>query len=103
MKLFSILLLLVAALANAQDNTLQQEVINHERQELDALKNADYKAFSDLIADDAVFRLPGGTWEVVLHSTEPLEELRWREGGTDYALVARSVVVLAAAGHALRF
>ena len=70
MKLFAILLLLASALASAQDSALQQEVIGHERQELDALKNADYKAFSDLIADDAVFLDPhghAGKKEVVEH------------------------------------
>jgi len=52
--------------------------------------------------EDARFVLPGGTWEVVLHTAEPQQHGRWREGETAYALAGRSVVVLAAAGHGLR-
>ena len=73
MKLLVILILLMSALANGQDNSLQQQVLGHERQELDALKNADYKAFADLISDDAVFLNPhghAGKKEVVGHVSD---------------------------------
>jgi len=53
-------------------------------------------------ADDSDFLLPGGTWEVVVHSAESQQHGSWREGEAPYALAARSVVVLAAAGHGLR-
>jgi len=51
---------------------------------------------------DSEFLLPGGTWEVVVHSADPQQHGSWREGEAPYALAARSVVVLAAAGHGLR-
>jgi glycogen operon protein len=51
---------------------------------------------------DAAFMLPGGAWEVVIHTAEPQQHGRWCEGGAPYPLAARSVVVLAAAGHGLR-
>ncbi|MEO6745326.1 MAG: glycogen debranching protein GlgX [Caldimonas sp.] len=53
-------------------------------------------------ARDSEFLLPGGTWEVVVHSADPKQHGSWREGDAVYALAARSVVVLAAAGHELR-
>jgi glycogen operon protein len=53
-------------------------------------------------AEPTEFRLPGGSWEVVVHSAEARQHGRWREGDAAYALAARSVVVLAAAGHGLR-
>jgi ketosteroid isomerase-like protein len=70
MKLFALLLLLFSPLMHAQENSLQEQVLGHERQELDAVRNADYKSFSDLIADDAVFLDPhgeAGKKEVVEH------------------------------------
>ena len=53
-------------------------------------------------AEPIDFMLPGGTWEVVVHSAEAQQHGSWREGDAVYALAARSVVVLAAAGHELR-
>jgi uncharacterized protein (TIGR02246 family) len=73
MKLFAVLLLLFSTLSNAQANSLQQQVLAHERQELDALKNADYKAFAALIAEDAVFLNPhghAGKKEVIEHVSD---------------------------------
>jgi glycogen operon protein len=53
-------------------------------------------------AGDASFMLPGGVWEVILDSSKPRGEGDWHgQGGCLFALPARSVVVLAAAGHAL--
>ena len=53
-------------------------------------------------AEAVDFMIPGSGWQIVVHTADPLEEGRWREGGSAYPLAARSVVVLAAAGHALR-
>ena len=52
---------------------------------------------------DRAFPLPGGTWQVVLHTVDAgrLELGRWVAGAAPFALAARSVVVLAAAGHEL--
>ncbi len=48
------------------------------------------------------FMLPGGVWESVLDTSQPRGTSGWRgQGGTLFALPARSVVVLAAAGHGL--
>jgi glycogen operon protein len=49
------------------------------------------------------FPLPGGSWQVVVHTVDPAEHLRWLAGDTPYALPAHSVVALAAAGHDLQF
>jgi glycogen debranching enzyme GlgX len=52
--------------------------------------------------DDASFTLPGGVWQVVLDTTQARGENGWHgQGGVPYALPARSIVVLAVAGHAL--
>jgi len=52
-------------------------------------------------AADAKFPLPGGTWQVVLQSATAGDDSRWIEGGTAFLVPARSLVVLAAAGHDL--
>ena len=52
---------------------------------------------------DVAFPLPGGSWEIVLHTADPAEHGRWVVGETVFALPARCVVAMAAAGHALRF
>ncbi|HEY4069000.1 MAG TPA: glycogen debranching protein GlgX [Burkholderiaceae bacterium] len=50
-------------------------------------------------ADDAVFRLPAGVWEVVLDSSDPRGAGSWHgQGGVELPLPAGSVIVLAAAG-----
>jgi ketosteroid isomerase-like protein len=51
-------------------DSMQQQIILHERAELDALKTGDTKAFANLIADEAVFvdsRGSAGKAEVVSH------------------------------------
>ncbi len=60
MKTVLAVFLLVAASAFAADS-LQQQVESKEREELDALKSANYSKFADLIADDAVFLDPHGS------------------------------------------
>jgi glycogen operon protein len=50
---------------------------------------------------DRAFPLPGGTWQIVLHTVDAREAGRWVPGAAPFALPARSVVVLAAAGHDL--
>jgi glycogen debranching enzyme GlgX len=50
---------------------------------------------------DARLPLPGGTWQTALHTADAREHGRWCEGGAVFTLPARSVVVLAAAGHGL--
>ena len=47
-----------SAMTQAPD--LQQQIVAKEREELEALKAADYQKFADLIADDAVFVAPQG-------------------------------------------
>ena len=54
-------------------------------------------------AVDHAFPLPGGNWQVVVHTVEPAAHRRWLAGDARFALPARSVVVLAAAGHDLQF
>jgi glycogen operon protein len=51
---------------------------------------------------DVDFAVPAGAWEIVLHSAEAAAHGRRVAGGAAFALAARSVVVLAADGHALR-
>jgi glycogen operon protein len=52
-------------------------------------------------AQNRQFMLPGGTWELVLNTAEARQPRRWCEGGAAFALPARGLVVLAAAGHDL--
>jgi len=52
---------------------------------------------------DVAFPLPGGSWEIVLHTVDAAAHGRWVVGETVFTLPARSVVAMAAAGHALRF
>jgi len=54
-------------------------------------------------AVDHLFPLPGGDWQVVVHTIDPSQHLRWCVGDSPLALPARSVVALAAAGHDLQF
>jgi glycogen operon protein len=51
--------------------------------------------------NDRAYPLPGGTWQIVLHTVEARAHGRWVAGAAPFALPARSVVVLAAAGHDL--
>jgi|SRR3954468_17956121 hypothetical protein len=60
MKLVTILLLMITTVATAQAADIKDQIVAKEREELEALKSADYKKFADLIADDAVFLNPGG-------------------------------------------
>jgi Domain of unknown function (DUF4440) len=70
------LFLLIPVLAEgpyAQEPTLRDQVVASERAELDALKSGDITAFSDLIADEAVFvdaAGPAPKSEVVKHVAE---------------------------------
>jgi glycogen operon protein len=54
-------------------------------------------------AVDHAFPLPGGDWQVVVHTAAATAHGRWLAGDAPFALPARSVVVLAAAGHDLQF
>jgi ketosteroid isomerase-like protein len=72
MKLVTIVLLIITSFAAAQAD-LKDQIVAKEREELTALKSADYKTFADLIADDAVFLDPRGTGtkaEVVEHVSD---------------------------------
>jgi len=60
MKLATILLLLLTTLTTAAFADLKDQIVAKEREELEALKSADYKKFAELIADDAIFLNPGG-------------------------------------------
>lgn len=57
----------------ADDNSLQRKIVAKEREELDALKSGDHKAFADLLADDATFldsHGHGTKAEVVEHTAD---------------------------------
>lgn len=60
MKLATVMLLLLAALTTVAFADLKDQIVAKEREELEALKSADYQKFADLIADDAIFLNPGG-------------------------------------------
>jgi ketosteroid isomerase-like protein len=65
-------LLLVPARSRPVDS-LQQQIVAKEREELDAVKTGDIKAFASLIADDAVFvdaRGTDGKENVVKHTAD---------------------------------
>jgi uncharacterized protein DUF4440 len=55
------------------EEALQQQVVAKEREELEALKSGDHKAFANLIADEAIFLDPRGHGtkaEVVEHTSD---------------------------------
>ena len=57
----------------AADDSLQQQIVAKEREELDTLKSGDLKAFANLIADEAIFLDAHGSAtkaEVVEHTAE---------------------------------
>ncbi len=59
--------------ARAAEGSVQEQIVAHERKELDALRTGDKQAFSDLLADDALFLDPRGTGtkaEVVSHVSD---------------------------------
>jgi hypothetical protein len=59
--------------SRAAENSVQEQIVAKERQELDALKTGDKEAFAELLADDALFLDPRGTGtkvEVVSHVTD---------------------------------
>ena len=60
MKLATIFLLIITALGTASAADLKDTIVAKEREELEALKSADYKKFASLIADDAIFLNPSG-------------------------------------------
>lgn len=78
--LLSALLLIPAAAgwprwpaAAPPDDSLQQQIVAKEREELDTLKSGDRQAFANLIADEAIFLDPSGSAskaEVVEHTAE---------------------------------
>jgi hypothetical protein len=59
MKRVVIVLLIVSTCAVAHAD-LKDQVVAKEREELEALKSADYEKFASLIADDAIFLNAGG-------------------------------------------
>jgi ketosteroid isomerase-like protein len=67
----------------AAENSVQDQIVAKERQELDALKTGDKEGFANLLADDALFLDPRGTGtkaEVVSHVTDfRLEEYSMEE------------------------
>jgi ketosteroid isomerase-like protein len=57
----------------AAENSVQDQIVAKERQELEALKTGDKEGFANLLADDALFLDPRGTGtkaEVVSHVTD---------------------------------
>jgi len=59
--------------ATAPDDSLQQQIVAKEREELDALKSGDHQAFANLLADEAMFLDTNGSAtkaEVVEHTAE---------------------------------
>jgi len=65
--------LLTVSAASRHPDSLQQQIVAKEREELDALKTTDVRTFAALIADDAVFvdgRGSAGKAEVVSHVTD---------------------------------
>jgi len=55
------------------EESLQQQIVGKEREELEALKAGDHKAFANLLADEAIFLDPRGHGtkaEVVEHTAD---------------------------------
>ena len=65
--------LLLVPVRSRPVDSLQQQIVAKEREELDAVKTGDIKAFASLIADDAVFvdaRGTDGKENVVKHTAD---------------------------------
>jgi len=59
--------------AAGPEDSLQQQIVAKEREELEALKSGDHQAFANLIADEAIFLDPSGSAtkaEVVEHTAD---------------------------------
>lgn len=70
-RVLLVLLTIALGLAQAPKKALQDEIVTHERAELDSLKTGDMATFGNLLAEDAVFvdsRGTAGKAEVVEHS-----------------------------------
>jgi len=102
--------LLPRALAlRAPDDSLQQQIVAKEREELDALKSGDHEAFANLIADEAIFLDPRGHGtkaEVVEHTADfrlldyAMENIKFVAVGRDSGVVAYKVTQKGSAnGH----
>ena len=79
------------------DDSLQQQIVAKEREELDALKAGDHQAFANLIADEAIFLDPRGHGtkaEVVEHTSDfrlldyTMENIKFVAAGSNSGVVA---------------
>ena len=62
-----------ASASRMPEESLQQQIVGKEREELEALKAGDHKAFANLLADEAIFLDPRGHGtkaEVVEHTAD---------------------------------
>jgi ketosteroid isomerase-like protein len=83
--------------SHVPEDSLQQQIVAKEREELDALKSGDHKAFANLIADEAIFLDPrghGSKGEVVEHTSDfrlieyTIEDIKFVAVGPDSGVVA---------------
>ena len=88
---------------SSRPDSLQQQIVAKEREELDSLKTGDAKTFASLLADEAVFvdaRGTAGKAEVVSHVTDfrlleySMEDVRFvrlseRSGVIAYKLIQK--------------
>ena len=81
----------------AAENSVQEQIVAKERQELDVLKTGDKEGFANLLADDALFLDPRGTGskaEVVSHVSDfrleeySMEDIRFVPLSTNSGLIA---------------
>ncbi len=54
-RVLLVLLTIALGLAQAPKKALQDEIVTHERAELDSLKTGDMATFGNLLAEDAVY------------------------------------------------
>jgi len=86
-----------ALASHIPEDLLEQQIVAKEREELDALKAGDHKAFANLIADEAIFLDPRGHGtkaEVVEHTSDfrlidyTMENIKFVRVGANSGVVA---------------
>jgi ketosteroid isomerase-like protein len=85
-----IVLVVMSPPVSADGDSLQQQVVAKEREQLDALKTGDREAFASLLADDALFLDPHGhgTKAEVLEHTADLRLLEYTMEDIRFAKVS---------------
>ena len=93
--------------ANSTPDSLQDQIVAREREELEAIKTGNFEAFANLLADEAVFlnaRGPSPKAEVVKHVTDfklldyAIDDVRYVQVGPKTGLIVYKLTQKGSAG-----